>query len=456
MVVDRRAPIASAFYRPGPEEPMGVRRRRRHGFDRDGEITAYEDEALDAAWTTDTRGGTLLADELERPRSGPMHDIVATIQPEQDELVRAPLEHTLCVQGAPGTGKTAVGLHRLAYLLYTERDDLWSLLRSPAEDLVVQQNGRRRRVAGDELAEILDDLRGGTVSYGAGRELLPHHIASAVLCRMEAGGKICEGRTHAQVRRCREVRAAVAAMWPKADPVRLVLGLLTDPRRLARAADGLLDAEEQSAVLLPGRPRGPKSARWSVADLALIDEAAHLVERRRGLAHVVVDEAQNLSPMQCRAVARRAGGSCTVLGDLAQATSPAAVGDWPALLAHLGRPGGRIVELGRGYRVPAQIIDYAARLLPRIAPGVRVPTSARRSTGALRVTEGAPGRLADSTVPACREALAGEGSVGLIAADADLPALHRAVTDAGLRSAVLVSRSGTPYRRVADRALGGR
>jgi DNA helicase IV len=95
------------------------------------------------------------------------------------------------------------------------------------------------------------------------------------------------------------------------------------------------------------------------------------------------------------------------------------------------------VELGRGYRVPAQIIDYAARLLPRIAPGVRVPTSARRSTGALRVTEGAPGRLADSTVPACREALAGEGSVGLIAADADLPALHRAVTDAGLRSAVL-------------------
>jgi DNA helicase IV len=510
MVVDWRAPVAAAYYRARPGESLGVRRRRRYGFDHDGEITAYEDEVLDAVpGTTDAgRASALLAAELERPRSGPMRDIVATIQPEQDELVRAPLDHTLCVQGAPGTGKTAVGLHRLAYLLYTERDrlrrggtaiigpnrsflayirdvlpalgevgvthltleqlldpdgvgatrrddalaarvkgdarmaevirrDLWSLLRPPAEDLVVQHNGRRWRVAGDELAEILDDLRRGAVSYGAGRELLPRRIANAVLRRMEIDGRICDGRTHGRVRRCREVKAAVSAMWPKADPVRLVLGLLTDPQRLARAADGLLDPDEQAAVLLPGRPRGPRSARWSVADLALIDEAAHLVERRRGLAHVVVDEAQDLSPMQCRAVARRIGGSCTVLGDLAQATSPAAVGDWQTLLAHLGRPDGRIVELGQGYRVPAQIIDYAARLLPRIAPGVRAPTSARHSTGALRVTESAPGRLTASIVPACREALTGEGSVGLIAADADIPALHRALTDAGLRSAVL-------------------
>src|SRR5262249_55413608 len=98
--------------------PQGVQRRRRYGFSDAGQLTAYEDEPL----TGEAGGGSsaLLAAEIERPRSGPMRDIVATIQPEQDALVRAPLHPSICVQGAPGTGKTAVGLHRLAYLLYTE------------------------------------------------------------------------------------------------------------------------------------------------------------------------------------------------------------------------------------------------------------------------------------------------------------------------------------------------
>ncbi|MBE1534792.1 HelD family protein [Actinomadura algeriensis] len=507
MVVDWRAPIATAFYRAGPKDPMGVRARRRYGFDRGGELTAFEDERLDGM-SASRDAETLLATEMERPRSGPMRDIVATIQPEQDELVRAPLERTLCVQGAPGTGKTAIGLHRLAYLLYTERDrlrrggaaivgpnrsflayirdvlpalgevgvtqvtvdelldpggegatreddataarikgdarmaevirrDLWSRLAPPADDLVVRRDGRLWRIPVAELAEMLGELTARGVSYGAGRELLTRRIASSVLGRMEARGEGCDERTRGQVQRSRDVRAAVTAMWPKADPAGLVLGLLTDARRLARAADGLLDTTEQAAVLLPRRPRGAKSARWSAADLALIDEAAHLVERRTGLAHVVIDEAQDLSPMQCRAIARRAAGSCTILGDLAQATGPAAVRDWPALLRHLGKPDGRIIELDRGYRVPAQVIDYAARLLPRIAPGLRRPGSARRSAGALRITPGTPGRLAAAMVSACAEALADEGSVGLIAADSDVPVLHRALADAGRACAVL-------------------
>jgi hypothetical protein len=101
---------------------MGVRLRRRFGFVR-GQITAYEDEHL-----TDTHEGEqrsrILTEEIERPRVGPMRDIVATIQPEQDAIVRASLADSVCVQGAPGTGKTAVGLHRAAYLLYAHRERL--------------------------------------------------------------------------------------------------------------------------------------------------------------------------------------------------------------------------------------------------------------------------------------------------------------------------------------------
>ena len=121
LVIDWRAGMSLPFYRARPGEPMGVRRRRRFGFAH-GRLTAYEDE--DLATGQPAAASEILESEIERPRTGPMRDIVATIQPEQDLIVRAGLAQSLCVQGAPGTGKTAVGLHRAAFLLYAFRDQL--------------------------------------------------------------------------------------------------------------------------------------------------------------------------------------------------------------------------------------------------------------------------------------------------------------------------------------------
>ena len=118
IVIDWRAPVSRAFYRASQSDPMDLVRRRRFGFS-GGELTAYEDEGFGggapAAGQVTSR---IMLEEIERPRSGPMRDIVATIQPDQDDIVRAEADETVCVQGAPGTGKTAVGLHRVAYLLY--------------------------------------------------------------------------------------------------------------------------------------------------------------------------------------------------------------------------------------------------------------------------------------------------------------------------------------------------
>ena len=128
VVIDWRAPVSRAFYRASPADPMGLERRRRFGFS-GGELTAYEDEDFALAPPRRRSGpaptSRILIEEIERPRSGPMRDIVATIQPDQDDIVRAGADQTVCVQGAPGTGKTAVGLHRVAYLLYayTEPDE---------------------------------------------------------------------------------------------------------------------------------------------------------------------------------------------------------------------------------------------------------------------------------------------------------------------------------------------
>src|SRR6185437_11929758 len=127
-----RAPVSRPFYRASATDPMNLARRRRFGFS-GGELTAYEDELFAgtedstpdrSALVAATRPSRILIDEIERPRSGPMRDIVATIQPDQDDIVRADAAQTVCVQGAPGTGKTAVGLHRVAYLLYAYREQV--------------------------------------------------------------------------------------------------------------------------------------------------------------------------------------------------------------------------------------------------------------------------------------------------------------------------------------------
>jgi len=494
LVIDWRAPMSRPFYKASTADPMGLVLRRRFGYS-GGELTALEDEDFTAP--AESR---ILIEEIERPRVGPMRDIVATIQPEQDDIVRADADHTLCVQGAPGTGKTAVGLHRVAYLLYAHRERMrrggvlvigpsasfldyirgvlpalgeinvkqqtledlleavpvrvadepatarikgdarmaevlrravWSHLREPAEALVLPRGTRRWRIPAYEIAELAEALRTRGVRYGAGRDLLSHRLAHAILIRMESAGEACDDRTHEAVRRTRPVKAMVDQAWPALDPVRVVMRLLSDADFLASSAAGLLDEAEQESLLWARPAKGPKSARWSRADAVLVDEVADLLNRTPSLGHVVLDEAQDLSAMECRAVGRRCEtGSATVLGDIAQGTTPWAVGDWAALLRHLGKPEAERTVLDRGYRVPRQIIDFAGRLLPAIAPDLTPPTSVRSAPGSLEIRQVADTHAA--ALDACREALTGEGSVGLIAADAAVPALLALLADDGL------------------------
>ncbi|MEU7145025.1 UvrD-helicase domain-containing protein [Nocardia sp. NPDC046473] len=507
MVIDWRAPLSRAFYEASRQDSMQVRVRRRFGFDQHGGLTAFEDESLDSRFAQ-ADGSDLLAAEIERPRKGPMRDIVATIQPEQMSLVRSPLGRTLCIQGAPGTGKTAVGLHRLAYLLFTERerlqreggvavigpnraflayvrnvlpalgevevlqttideltnsgvtvtraDDphierikgdarmaevirrhLWSRIRPLDESVQVKYLQRTWHLYSDELAEELAEVRNRGTDYSSGIALLGQRLALLVLRQMERAGHPSTTSTLAQLCRNRAIVRAVQQMWPETDSTRIVFELLTDAEHLAAAADGLLDTDEQHAILRTPRPRSLKSMTWTGPDLALIDEASALIERPAKLGHIVVDEAQDLSPMQIRAIGRRVAGACTVLGDLAQATSPSAATDWAAVLTHLAKPDGHIEELTRGYRVPAQVIDYAARLLPHIAPDLRGPAAYRQSADALQITRVTPQDLTGTILAACTTALANEGSVGLIAADADLPDLREALSVNGLPHTVL-------------------
>jgi len=486
MVIDWRAAISRPFYRASGREPMGVMLRRRFGFSA-GALTALEDERLSDG-PGKPPGGTsaILESEIERPRLGPMRDIVATIQPDQDDIVRADLRESVCVQGAPGTGKTAVGLHRAAYLLYAFRDQLtrqgvlvvgpndsflryiadvlpalgeidarqstvegltattrvravddaavgilkgdarmatvveravWQQLRSPAEALVVPRGARRWRVPAFEVEQIMTQLRDRGVRYGPGRTMLAQQLAHAVLVRMETAGDSPDDRVQDAVARSRPVRDYAAAVWPKLDPGRVVFELLCSPAALAQAADGVLTQAEQEKLGWPRPPASPGSARWSGADAVLIDEAADVIERTPSAAHVVLDEAQDLSPMMLRAVGRRCStGSMTVLGDLAQATTPWGAESWPQALAHLGKSDAHLEELTQGFRVPADVLAFAAALLPVIAPELAPPSSVRRTRGDLVVA--AVATTASAAADHVRRLLRREGSIGLIVADA--------------------------------------
>ncbi|MDI2131224.1 HelD family protein [Yinghuangia seranimata] len=501
MVVDWRAPVSRSFYRATRIDPLGVELRRRFGWT-GGELTAFEDEHLTDPGEADGKSA-ILAAEIERPRVGPMRDIVATIQPDQDEIVRADLGQTVCVQGAPGTGKTAVGLHRVAWLLYAHRDRLnrsgtlvvgpnrsfldyiqqvlpalgevevgqttvedlvanvpvkaadtpgsgrlkgdarmadvlrravWSGLAAPTEGLLVVRGSRRWRLPSYEIEEILDGLRGRDVRYGAARDMLHQRLAHGILVQMERAGESPDDRVQDAVARSKPVRDMVNALWPAVDPAKLVLRLLSEPEFLAEHADGLLTADEQAAILWAKPARGVRTAPWTPADAVLVDEVADLVSRTGSVGHVVVDEAQDLSAMQCRAIGRRCTtGSATVLGDIAQGTTPWAATDWSETLRHLGRADVRYEELTQGFRVPREILEFASRLLPHIAPGLAPASSVREAPGSLDLRAVDDPQAVDNT--AATEAarlLTHEGSIGLIAADAQIPALAAALREAAL------------------------
>jgi DNA helicase IV len=493
LVIDWRAGMSRPFYQARPGQPMGVRLRRRFGFSH-GQLTAYEDE--DLTGPGEAAHSDIMESEIERPRTGPMRDIVATIQPEQDSIVRAGLSQSLCVQGAPGTGKTAIGLHRAAYLLYAFREQLarsgvlvvgpndsflsyiadvlpalgeidaaqttvtslvcqangvtvrgfdtvpaalikgdarmaevlhravWSHLGTATAPLVVPRGAYQWRVGAHLTAEVVEELRQRGVRYEAGRAMLPQRLAHQVLLRMEAGGDSPDDRVQDAVARSKPVRAYADALWPTLDPVKLIMKLLTDAEFLAAAADGILSPEEQQLIMMRKPPRSAAAARWTLADVILIDEVADLLQRTPSRGHVIVDEAQDLSPMMLRAVGRRATtGSVTVLGDLAQATTPWATRSWRESLAHLGHPDAAISELSVGFRVPGAVIDFAARLLPQIAPALRPPHSVRRHRGELDVRPSM--RIDDELVEAIRQTMRNEGTVGVIVAEAAVPHVRK-------------------------------
>ena len=462
VVVNWQAPAARPFYTATPADPQRVTQRRRYRTDK-RRIIDISDESLDGTAVEGASVSDYLLEELDRRREGRMRDIVATIQSDQYRLITAEPDGVLVVQGGPGTGKTAVGLHRASWLLYTHRDELRRVLIVGPNPTFMDYVSHVLPALGEEaveqraVSELLDgivaereeapdvarlkaDMRLADVAQRAvelavqpaPEELVLYvdgvfvsvreRFRMALLRRFyERYGELLGPRalyTFDEIERALRKDGYLVKFLdrvlalPRSD--KLVARLLTSPAALAAAADGILDEREQK-LLLRDRPRRAADLRWSEHDLPLLDEARALVDGPpRSYGHVIVDEAQDLSPMQLRTISRRAlDASLTILGDVAQATGPVVYRSWQELAPYLPEQAAfAIEELRHAYRVPAEIMDLALPLLALIAPDVEPPLAYRQG--------GEPPRLVhvsdeDLLAAAMREAAALAELDGLLA-----------------------------------------
>ena len=477
VVIDWRAPVAEPFYRATGREPMGLARRRHFAVEGrkllgiedelfgEGHLGVGHDEGLTGAGERGAglRGYSTLIASLERGRTGTLGDIVATIQAEQDEIIRSPQPGVLVVQGGPGTGKTVVALHRAAYLLYTYRFPLEEqgvlvigpnrvflryieqVLPSLGEagvdqvvlaDLVphvefagrgfVDESPLTARVKGDaRMSDLIDRAIGdrerplrddlvvpfrsgyvrlraddtGRIVRQARRRFRRHNTARkwvegeiwASMAATWGYGDASPRDVRSEVRTLPQVREALERIWPVLTPAELLHDLFGSMGLLRLAAEGVLEDREYKALYRP-RSASVHDVRWTAADVALLDDAREVLGPKPGkngkidesdeirtFGHIVIDEVQDLTPMQLKMAARRSlSGSMTVVGDIAQATGPLAPNDWDEVLEFLpDRKPPRVIGLSVGYRIPSQIMELANRVMAAATPGLRVPTSVR-------------------------------------------------------------------------------
>ncbi|MFF7369385.1 HelD family protein [Streptomyces tricolor] len=423
--------------------------------------------------------------ELQRSRSGSMRDIVETIRRDQMALVTGSPSDILVIQGGPGTGKSAVGLHRVTWLVnngHFKAQDvlvvgphqrfldyvsqvlptlgtrnvnaaqvtrLWdgevlgtdtpqarvvksdermaAVLRRRVEiecrpeavdeftttasyegakpELTVTVGSTTLRVPRSEMLSLLEDVRQGDGSYRERRDRFRGLLVDRLLRELVAVAprRSRDDTIRRDLERNRQVERLIERVWPSPG-ARAALRTLYDSEDLLRTcAEGILDASEQTALRRP-RADTADADPWTLDDRVCLEELRYLItgETPQRYGHIVVDEAQDLTPMQARSLRRRsaAQGSMTILGDLAQATGPHTHTDWDRLGTLLSDHGDwRVAELNTSYRVPAEIMEFVAPLARAVAPTLPYPQAVRAAgEDAVRTVATEPWKLLDDTV----------------------------------------------------------
>jgi DNA helicase IV len=545
LVVDWRAPAAEPFYRATPSQPMQIVRRRVLRC-RGVRVVGIEDDLLDAVNADGTLAvigeGALMA-ALSRARGHTMRDIVATIQTEQDEAIRAPYQGFTMISGGPGTGKTVVALHRAAYLLYSHRRRFESggvlvvgpsrvfmsyierVLPSLGEDAVTLRPigavaADVVRITGDRVdspatAAVKGGLRMAKILRRLAYEpppdaptelrltvkghvlVLPKRVLAEIRSEVLGHHKVNLGRPAAEralLAALWRIRSAdlgeerdefddlvtntaafeqfCSAWWP-AVSAPMTLARLADRDLMRRVSDGILSNADCDLVSTSYADLG-EEPDWTVADGALLDELVHLLgpvppseepepslfldadsevtevvttaDRMSSVrevdpfelthatyAHILVDEAQDVSPMQWRMLRRRGpAASWTIVGDPAQSSWPDPEEANRAIAQMIGTAPIRRFRMSTNYRSPAEVFDLAATVVRQAYPQADRPRAVRTVGAEPRLLVAGLEGLADSTVTEVTQLLTEvDGTIGVIGPQRLLPALTERLSAAG-------------------------
>jgi len=528
LVINWLVPAAAPFYTATRSDTQGITLRRRFRLDQlrllgivDENLGAPSTPAASETQDLPASGGDIapgvdeqpaqpevvdaILAQMDRARGTSMRDIVATIEARQYELITDSIDGLLVIQGGPGTGKTAIALHRAAWLAYNHRSELGrsgilvvgpnrafmeyvarvlpslgessvvqttidrlpdtsevrvraaetaglarlkgdlrmadavrnavkARVRPPGNDVEVRVDRLRVTIPAPEIATLIEGAWEGADSYLAARERFRRSLVSAVSERIpESRGLFRSGPSASEI----EVAVtgsggAADRMWPTVTGPEVVRDLLGSRQRLTASASFFTD--EERAALYRERARSIREESWTAGDMPLLDEADVAIRGVRGkYGYVLVDETQDLTPMQLQMVLRRSSGRATLVGDIAQSTGPWRFQDWQELVDASGNEGPvRIAELAVGYRVPRQIIDLASTLIPRIAPDLLVPTAVREGAEEPRLVQVAEDSLLPAFVAEAQTHLEGGRTVGLIAPLERLDEARTAFAEAGL------------------------
>ncbi|MGL5406068.1 MAG: HelD family protein [Propionibacteriaceae bacterium] len=541
LVIDWRAPASEPFYRATPSAPMGVARRRVLRC-RGERVIGIEDDLMDATAQREDLAivgeGALMA-ALSRARGSQMRDIVATIQGEQDEAIRAPYQGVTVITGGPGTGKTVVALHRAAYLLYSNRrrfekggvlvvgpsgvfmNYIERVLPSLGEESVALHaigsvasdvvRHRTERIDTPDAAAIKGSLAMVALLKKLVAEPLPDSphalrvvvkgdilsLNTAQLLRIR--NDVLASRQVNKARKAAET-AILNALWLKLPEdidierdefnelvseqqafttfMPLWWPVLTPEKVLARLSDrecvinlGTDLTEHQiEALTTSWTDLDPDAQHWSVADMALLDEIFSLLgpapverddydpteflehgsdftelvstadmlsrhveidpddEGHRTYAHVLIDEAQDITPMQWRMLRRRGPqASWTIVGDPAQSSWPYPAETDEALHSLIGSAPNRTFHMSTNYRSPAEVFDLAGRMITRSFPQADLPRPVRATGHSPQLLQSSQKDLAQVLVNQIHQL--GEqvdGTIGVIA----VPSRHRELEEA--------------------------
>ena len=468
LVSSWKSKIGALFYRSSIKDPLGLAGKCHLLFDEPNHLKDVEENLYKELKTKienltrnpDSDVSDAVLDELEKGSSGSLKEIIKTIHASQFEIISAKRGGLHVIQGAPGTGKTVVGVHRASWLLFPGNDadlkaektlfvgpniafiryvenvipslgdekivhkDLTKLgpnvvvsaienrkvarikgdirmkalliqaikdrLKIPVDEVVFNPPGQARPIAlsaediKTKMEQLIDEsiLGKGRTAYNGARSSFRIWLLNGINAILKESFE-SESKSSRSTPFLKEndVEAFTERIWPSISPASFLRDFFSSQGRVITAAREL-DFQIKELLLLERRPSPQISKEsWTVADVALLDFLENYIQGTDAFDqydYIIVDEAQDMTPMQLESIRRRSGtGDILLMGDLAQATGPWVHTNWNEIADCVNKPIERLDELEYGYRVPKQIFEFATKVLSHINPQLKSPRLVR-------------------------------------------------------------------------------